>query len=164
MLTPHVLHSLRSLCFSVVVVGITFGQFTAARLEAQTFAHFEARHVHPIAVTPDGKRLVAVNSSEGRLSVFDVSNTNSPEPVLLAEIPVGIEPVSVRFRTNDEAWVVNEVSDSVSIVSLARGVVIDTLRVSDEPADVLFANGKAYVSCARNNAVKVFDALTRAET
>ena len=30
-----------------------------------------------------------------------------------SEIPVGLEPVSVRARTNDEVWVVNEVSDSV---------------------------------------------------
>ncbi len=129
----------------------------------QSFAHFEARQVHPIAMTPDGTRLLALNSPEGRLSVFNVSNAANPEPVLIAEIPVGIEPVSVVARTNDEAWVVNEVSDSVSVVSLSRALVIDTLRASDEPADVLFANGKAFVSCARTNAVKVFDATTRAE-
>lgn len=130
---------------------------------AQTFLHFEARQVHPIAITPDGTRLVALNSPDGRLSVFNVTNSANPEPVLIAEIPVGVEPVSVRMRDNDEAWVVNEVSDSISIVSLSRGVVIDTLRASDEPADVVFANGKAFVTCARSNAVKVFDASSRAE-
>lgn len=107
--------------------------------------------------------MVAVNSSEGRLSVFDVSNIDNPEPILIAEIPVGIEPVSVRFRTNDEAWVVNEVSDSISVVSLSIGAVVDTLRAADEPADVAFANGKAFVTCARSNAVKVFDAVSRLE-
>ncbi|MDB6152585.1 MAG: hypothetical protein JWL90_1038 [Chthoniobacteraceae bacterium] len=137
--------------------------FGAAQAGAQSFAHFEARQVHPIALTPDGKRLLALNSPEGRLSVFDVSNSASPEPVLIAEIPVGIEPVSVRARTNDEVWVVNEVSDSVSIISLSRTVVTDTLRASDEPADILFVSGKAYVSCARSNAIKVFDVTSHAE-
>jgi YVTN family beta-propeller protein len=130
---------------------------------AQTFLHFEARHVHPIALTPDGNRLLAVNSTDGRLSVFDVSATSNPAPVLIAEIPVGIEPVTVRARTNDEVWVVNEVSDSVSVVSLSAGVVVDTLRVSDEPADLLFVAGKAFVTCARNNLIRVFDANTRTE-
>ncbi|HEV7868263.1 MAG TPA: beta-propeller fold lactonase family protein, partial [Chthoniobacteraceae bacterium] len=144
-------------------MGLTFTGFLAVAAHAQTFLHFEARQVHPIAITPNGTRLLALNSPEGRLSVFDVSNTANPEPILIAEIPVGIEPVSVRARSNDEVWVVNEVSDSVSIVSLSRGVVINTLRASDEPADVVFANGKAFVSCARSNAVKVFDTTTHAE-
>ncbi|HET6408157.1 MAG TPA: beta-propeller fold lactonase family protein [Chthoniobacteraceae bacterium] len=137
--------------------------FASAVADAQTFLHFEARQVHPIALTPDGTRLLALNSTDGRLSVFDVSNPTNPTPVLIAEIPVGIEPVSVRARTNDEVWVVNEVSDSVSIVSLSRAVVTNTLRVSDEPADVVFANGKAYVTCARSNAIKVFDSGSQAE-
>ncbi|MHA3772830.1 hypothetical protein ACXR0O_14955 [Verrucomicrobiota bacterium sgz303538] len=130
---------------------------------AAGYTHFEARQTHPIALSPDGTRLFALNSTDGRLSVFDITTTGNPKPVLIAEIPVGVEPVSVRPRTNDEVWVVNEVSDSVSIVSISRGVVIDTLRASDEPADVVFANGKAFVSCARNNMVRVFDATTRAQ-
>lgn len=145
------------------VLALTFATLAVRPAAAQTFAHFEARQVHPIAVTPDGTRLLALNSPDGRLSVFNVSNGANPEPVLIAEIPVGIEPVSVRVRTNDEVWVVNEVSDSISIVSLSRGVVVDTLRVSDEPADVVFAGSKAYVTCARSNAVKVFDAGDRVE-
>ena len=149
--------------FAVTIAGFLLaGQMLPLR--AQTFVHFEARQVHPIAVTADGTRLLAVNSPEGRLSVFDVSSTTNPEPVLIAEIPVGIEPVSVRARTNDEIWVVNEVSDTVSIVSLARGAVIDTLRASDEPADVVFSGSKAFVSCARTNTVKVFDVGTHAES
>lgn len=122
---------------------------------------FEGRHAHSIGLTPDGGRLLALNTSDGRLSVFDVANTTNPVPVLEAEIPVGIEPVSLRARTNDEVWVVNEVSDSVSIVSLSRRTVIDTLQVPDEPADVVFAQGKAFVCCARNRMLRVFDAVTR---
>ncbi len=129
---------------------------------AQTYTHFEARQTHSVALTPDGNRLMALNSPDARLSVFDVSNPGT-SPVLLAEIPVGLEPVAVRARTNDEIWVVNEVGDSISIVSLSRGAVVATLPAADEPADVVFAQGKAFVTCARSNLVRVFDAATRQE-
>jgi len=130
---------------------------------AAPFTQFEARQTHSIALTPDGTRLLALNSPAASLSVFDVSNAGAA-PVLLTEIPVGMEPVSVRVRTNDEAWVVNEVGDSVSIVSLSRLAVVATLAASDEPGDVVFAQGKAFVSCARNRLLRVFDATTRVET
>ncbi len=129
----------------------------------QIFTHAEARHTHGIALTPDGARLLAVHSAEARLSVFAVGDAVNVEPVLLAEIPVGLEPVAVRARTNDEVWVVNELSDSVSIVSLSAGAVVATLKASDEPADVVFAAGRAFVTCARNNLVRVFDVATRQE-
>lgn len=130
---------------------------------AQTYQHFEARHVHPIGLTPDGTRLLALNTPDARLSVFNVSNAANPEPVLEAEIPVGYEPVSLRARTNDEVWVVSELSDCVSVVSLSRMAVIATLRCPDEPADIVFANGKAFVTCARSNAVRVYNASTLAD-
>lgn len=123
------------------------------------FEHAEARHTHPITLTPDGTRLLAVDSINARLSVFDV--TGSGDPVRLAEIPTGLEPVSVRARTNDEVWVVNELSDSVSVISLSQGVVLTTLSASDEPADVTFAQDKAFVTCARSNSLRIFDTATR---
>lgn len=129
---------------------------------ASAFSHFEARHCHPVAYTPDGARLLAVNAPEGRLAVFATSSAAIP-PVLIAEIPVGLEPVTVRARTNDEAWVVNELSDSVSIISLSLGRVMATLATPDEPADVVFANGRAFVSCARSNRIAVFDAASHAQ-
>ena len=52
---------------------------------------------------------------------------------------MGIEPVSINPRTRDEAWVVNQESDSVSIVSVSEGIVIDTICCKDEPSDVVFA-------------------------
>lgn len=150
---------------SIRVLGIAalaLALFAITGVHAQTFTHTEARHTHSIALTPDGNRLLALNTPDARLSVFDVSNAGNAEPVLIAEIPVGLEPVSVRARTNDEFWVVNELSDSVSIVSLAARSVVATLKTPDEPADVVFAQGRAFVSCARSNSVRVFDAVTRA--
>lgn len=144
--------------FSVALFSCVFSAWS----QALRYTHFEARHTHSIALTPDGSRLLAVNSPEGRLSVFDVSN-GSESPALVAEIPVGLEPVAVRARNNDEVWVVNEVSDSISIVSLSRGAVIATLPAKDEPADIVFAQGKAFVACARDSILRVFDAETRQE-
>ncbi|HEX5752970.1 MAG TPA: YncE family protein [Archangium sp.] len=135
----------------------------AERAQAQTaYEHFESPQVHPARLTPDGTKLLVANTADSRLSVFNVSNPRSP--ALMAEIPVGLEPVSVNARTNDEVWVVNYVSDSISIVSLSQGLVVDTLRVGDEPADVVFAGSpqRAFVTVARRNEVKVYDAATRA--
>ena len=45
----------------------------AAGLCAQ-YVNFEAQQTRPICLSPDGTRLFAVNTPDGRLSVFDVSN------------------------------------------------------------------------------------------
>lgn len=130
----------------------------AAPLVAQgSYVNFESPQVHPATLTPDGTRLLVTNTADARLSVFDLALPSSP--TLVAEIPVGIEPVSVRARTNDEAWVVNHTSDSVSIVSLSQGIVVDTIQVKDEPCDVVFAGSpqRAYVTASRSNDVRVID-------
>jgi len=121
---------------------------------------FVARHVHPLAITEDGSRLLALNSEEGRLSIFATGEA----PLLIREIQVGLVPVSIRLRTSDEVWVVNELSDSISVVSISRGIVIDTLPTGDEPGDVAFADGKAFVTCSRNNRLDVFDSVSRKKT
>lgn len=118
---------------------------------------FVARHVHPLTINEDGSQLLALNSENGRLSVFATGEA----PLLIQEIPVGMVPVSVRLRTPGEAWVVNELSDSISVVSLSRGVVIDTIQTGDEPGDVVFQNGQAFVSISRENKIEVFDVSTR---
>ncbi len=107
-----------------------------ASAQAPTFRNFEGPQVHPLALTPDGTRLLATNTPNGTLSVFQLT---SGTPVLTAEIPVGLEPVSVAARNNREAWVVNWLSDSVSVVDLSAGNVVRTIDVGDEPTDVLFA-------------------------
>ena len=119
------------------------------------YKNFEAPQVHPLAMTPDGTRLLAVNTPAGRLSVFDLSGG---AVTLAAEIPVGLEPVSVAARSDTEAWVVNWLSDSVSVVDLTRGIVARTFDVGDEPTDVLFANngGLAFVCVSGPSQVKLY--------
>lgn len=127
------------------------------------FANFEPAQTNPIRLSSDGTRLFAVNTPNNSLSVFDV--TQPRDPVLLAEIPVGIGPVSVNPLTNDEVWVVNQVSNSVSVVSVPQAIVTDSLRTGPgtEPMDVVFAGtNQAYVSCSRSNTIAVFDTSTHA--
>ncbi|HKD99584.1 MAG TPA: hypothetical protein VKE69_01135, partial [Planctomycetota bacterium] len=133
----------------------------AAQSTPPAFANFEGSQTHPICLSPSKTRLFAVSTDLGRLCVYDLANPSLP--TLSAEIPVGIEPVAVAARTEDEVWVVDQVSDDVSVVSVTAGTVIDTLRTGDEPQDVVFAGGKAFVSIGGRNQVWVFDATTRAK-
>ncbi len=134
----------------------------ATMATAMGYTHFEPRQQHPIALTPDGRKLLALHSTAHSLAVFDVGTPPRATPVLVNEIPLATAPVTVKARTNDEAWVVNEGSDSISIISLSLGMAIATLPVGDEPADICFTNGKAFVSCSQARTVFVFDAVSRA--
>jgi DNA-binding beta-propeller fold protein YncE len=121
------------------------------------FVNFEGAQTNPIRMSADGARLFALNTPDARVSVFDLTNPTAPS--LIVEIPVGIEPVSVNVNptNDDEAWVVNQVSDSVSIVSVSQGIVTDTIYCKDEPADIVFAGTNAFVSVARSNLINVYD-------
>jgi len=136
------------------VVALTIS-FSASPLWAQqSFVNFETPHVTPLALSSDGGTLLAVNTPDGVLEVFDVTG---PQTIHRAAIPVGLDPVTVRFRSATEAWVVNHVSDSVSVVDLTLGAVVRTLATHDEPCDVVFAGGRAFVSCAQTDEVLVYD-------
>jgi YVTN family beta-propeller protein len=77
---------------------------------------------------------------------------------------VGLEPVAVAARTNHEVWVVNHLSDSVSIVDLdddaTSGRVERTLLVGDEPRDIVFAGPgrrRAFITTAHRGQNIPFD-------
>jgi DNA-binding beta-propeller fold protein YncE len=129
-----------------------------AQAPPPSYANFEPAQTNPIRLSADGTRLFAVNTPNNSLSVFDVTQPASPS--LLAEIPVGLGPVSVNPRTGDEVWVVNQVSNSISVVSVSQGIVTDTIAVNTEPMDVVFAGtNQAYVSASRFNQIVVLDAI-----
>lgn len=126
---------------------------------SQTFVNWESPHVHPLDQTPDGRLLLAVNTADARLEIF--ANTLSG-PVPVGSIAVGLDPVTVRARTNGEAWVVNHISDTVTVVDLLQQKIIRTLHTADEPCDVVFAGSpeRAFVSCSQANVVQVFPVLS----
>jgi DNA-binding beta-propeller fold protein YncE len=102
----------------------------------------------------DGLHLYAVNIPDNRLEIFEVSDAGLTH---VASVPVGMEPVAVAARGNNEAWVVNHLSDSVSIVRLAPAGparVRRTLFVGDEPRDIQFAGpggNRAFITAANRN-------------
>ena len=110
------------------------------------FVNFESGQTRPLALSPDGSQLFVVNTEAGRLEIFDVGGAGLTR---VGSIPVGLEPVAVAVRENisearTEAWVVNLLSDSVSIVAVdasdpARSRIVRTLLLGDEPRDIVFA-------------------------
>ena len=121
---------------------------------AEDFANFETPHVYPLDMTPDSTKLLAVNTAANTLEVFGIEEDGLRQ---IASIPVGMDPVTVRARTNTEVWVVNRISDNISVVDLDLGVTVRTLQVEDEPADVVFAGGRAWVTCSERKSVQYFD-------
>jgi Ca-dependent carbohydrate-binding module xylan-binding/Lactonase, 7-bladed beta-propeller len=119
--------------------------------------NFESPHVHPLSLTPDGNTLLAVNTAGHSLEVFTVSGTAL---TLKSSIRVGLDPVTVRALSNTRAWVINHAADTVSVVDLERGTVVQTLETDNEPTDVVFAGSpaRAFVTASKANKVNVFDA------
>ena len=147
----------RSMTLLLAIIIASSNQ--AVRGAADSFVNFETPPVHPIALSPDGGQLAVCNLADGRLELFDVSSGTA---VSVGSVPVGLDPVSVRYRTTSEAWVVNNISDSISVVNVTARQVVATIQTLDTPADVIFAgSGRAFVSCATPNTVQVFDAVTR---
>ena len=117
--------------------------------------NFESPHVHPIDITPNGAVLVSVNTAAHTLEVWSISGSSISS---IASIPVGLDPVSVRARNDNEVWVVNHMSDSISIVDLDRKTVIQTLKTQNEPSDIIFAGAnRAFVSVSEANSINVFN-------
>jgi YVTN family beta-propeller protein len=123
--------------------------FAAASASAQgNYTLFESGPVRPLALSPDGTTLFACNIPDARLEIFAVSAAGLAH---VGSVPVGLEPVAVAARTNGEVWVVNQLSDSVSIVDVASRRVTRTLLVGDEPRDIVFAGSarnRAFITAA----------------
>src|SRR5262245_33007315 len=145
-------HLPRRLISAVLSAAALAGGLCAAtQAEAsQPYTLFESGQVRPLTLSPDGKLLFAVNTPDNRLEVFKVKKNAL---VHQASVPVGLEPVAVAARSNDEVWVVNHLSDSVSVVKLGGqdGRVVRTLLVGDEPRDIVFAgpgHKRAFITTA----------------
>jgi hypothetical protein len=82
-----------------------------------------------------------------------------------------MEPIAIAARTDAEIWVVNHLSDSISIVDLSGPVprVARTLLVCDEPRDIVFAGPggtRAFITTAhrgQNSGVPNADLTTERE-
>ena len=113
------------------------------------YVTFETGQVRPMAMTADGNTLFAVNTPGGYLEIYDVESDGLSHR---QSVPVGLEPVAVAVHGSD-VWVVNHLSDSVSIVdtSTTPARVVRTLLVGDEPRDIVFAGpggNRAFITAA----------------
>ena len=139
-------------CVVAVWVSAAFLMSAGEALSGQSpYRVFESPQARPVALSPDGTRLYVLNSPAGRLEMFDLLPDG---PVARASVPVGLDPVAVALNGSSEAWVVNQVSDSVSIVDLTLDppTVKKTIALCDEPSDIVFAGPdrrRAFISMAR---------------
>jgi len=135
----------------LLVAPVLVATLLASRAQAQPdYTLFESDPVRPIALSPDGTRLFVVNTPDGHLEVYGLSAGLAS---LQASVPVGLEPVAVAPRNDNEVWVVNHLSDSVSVIdlSVAPPRVVRTLLVGDEPRDIVFAGpggNRAFITTA----------------
>ena len=115
----------------------------------QAFVAFESGQVRPLALSADGQRLYAVNTPDNRLEIFSTGGGLQS----IGSVLVGLEPVAVALDPSGRAWVVNHLSDSVSIVDVDAAVphVVQSLWVGDEPRDIVFAGAnreRAFITTA----------------
>jgi DNA-binding beta-propeller fold protein YncE len=132
-----------------LAVGLALALAAPAPARA-SFVTFESGQVRPLALAPDGATLFAVNTPDGRLEIFDVTDGGL---IHRGSVAVGMEPVAVAARSSSEVWVVNHLSDSVSVVDVAADPprVVRTLLVGDEPRDIVFAGAggnRAFITTA----------------
>ncbi len=138
------------------------------------FVTFESGQVRPLALSADGQSLFVVNTPDNRLEVFALDNgdaTDQPsgtlatqqseslgitdaDPLHQVSVPVGMEPVAVAVGPDETVWVVNHLSDSISIIAMDMDPprVVRTLQVGDEPRDIVVAGAdfdRVFVTTAR---------------
>jgi DNA-binding beta-propeller fold protein YncE len=116
-----------------------------------SFVNFESGQVRPLALSPDGSKLFVTNTPDNRLEIFSVTAAGLSHA---GAVPVGLEPIAVAARSDGEVWVVNHLSDSVSIVDVSASPprVKRTLLTCDEPRDIVFGGPDgtlAFVTTAR---------------
>ncbi|MGD8568094.1 MAG: hypothetical protein PVJ39_08395 [Gammaproteobacteria bacterium] len=135
-------------------------------MAGENYTLFEAGQVRPMAMSADGSMLYAVNTPDNRLEVYDIKKNGL---VHKDSILVGVEPVAVGVAPSGDVWVVNHVSDSISIVDVTdtnHMRVVNTLLVGDEPRDIVFAgpnNSRAFITTAhrgQNSPVPLSDFTT----
>lgn len=129
---------------STADVGVArSGALTATPSQGdRPYTLFEAGAVRPIAVLPGGT-IAVTNIPDDRVELFR-ARERGVEPC--GSVSVGMRPVAVSV-VGDRLWVVNHLSDSVSVVQFnerdCSAAVERTLLVGDEPRDVVSARSSS---------------------
>jgi YVTN family beta-propeller protein len=124
-------------------VGGAIAVATWAAVAGAQFVEFETVATRPMALSASGTELYVVNTPDNTLEILNVGAGGVSRK---SSVPVGMEPVAVAVRPGtSEVWVVNHLSDSVSIVDVGTAPprVTRTLLVGNEPRDIVFAGSPA---------------------
>lgn len=156
----HALNPFRSLLPFLALMPLCLPAPAAAAPDGTAYTLFESGQTRPLALSPDGKTLAALNTPDNRVELFSLGAGGRLIP--RGSVPVGYEPIALAWRDARDLWVVNHVSDSVSVVRLDLSVlrggvgpighVVRTLLVGDEPGDIVFAGpnrSRAFITSAR---------------
>ncbi len=111
------------------------------------YFNVESPQVHPIEVATIDQRdyLLAVNTPDNSLEVWSTDEALPVADRFLMRLPVGLEPVSVRWvPALERAYVTNFLGDSVTAISLSsdpvelvRPTMVGTVQVTDAPLDLV---------------------------
>ncbi|MDH5633346.1 MAG: hypothetical protein OEZ10_10195 [Gammaproteobacteria bacterium] len=129
---------------------------------ADSYTLFESGQVRPLTMSENGKLLFAANTPDSRVEIYRIAGSGLRH---CGSVTTGLEPVALALRNDRELWVVNHLSDSVSVVEINAAAcdngkhdnntpvarVVRTLLVGDEPRDIVFAGpdrSRAFITTA----------------
>ena len=155
----------RSVMALVAVLGLVGLGVAAQKKVAPASIAATPSHSTTIALTSDEQRVVVVNREANSISIIRVKNMQGNDiGTKIAEIGVGEEPRCVAVSPNDqEAFVTNGVSGTVSVVDLAQRRVVKNIKVGTEPRGcALTADGSLlYVANHTDGTVSIIDTSSR---
>ena len=157
---------------TALVIALTLGSLAGCERDAslqsrvaampELSGDFKFPLVHTEDKTPDGRCALRLDSERGTLEVTYIDGSVVGRT---ATVKVGMQPVSVRVSSNHEAWVVDPIADSISIVDLDSAIVVAALPTAPQPTDVVFAGSplRAYVTVAQGRELLVWDSVAPTE-
>jgi uncharacterized protein len=142
----------------LILDGILWLGTTSTRAEMPAATGTEISP-HAIVVNPKNKKIYAVNTSNGTITVMD-SAANST-----ATVRVGSEPMAIAVNSvTNKIYVANTGSGTVSVIDGATDAVTATVKVGVLPYVVAVnpTTNKIYVSRTFSNTMTVIDGATNA--
>ena len=131
--------------FYLVLLLCFFSPVSKSDVGKNDYTLFEVDPVRPIAILNKSGFIASVNVPDDYLEIFRPTPHGAKH---CASIKVGMRPVAVavvrQSKHRAQLWVVNQLSDSISVVRVNThrcvGEVIDTIPVADEPRDIVVAH------------------------
>jgi DNA-binding beta-propeller fold protein YncE len=112
-----------------------------------------------LAISPDGKILVAVDDEEPALVLIDTSSFVIAGKVPLEGVP---EPAQIaRYSPDGQMLLVTSLRSATATVMDATFKRQTTLKVGLQPMDAAFHEGLLFVACQGDGSVHVIDLATR---